>query len=195
YCVTVVGITVSKEQFTLGKDLCKGLPVEFRLQDYRDLNEKFDHIVSVGMIEHVGYKNYRTYFEVANKCLNDNGLFLLQTIGNKISERAVDPWMNKYIFPDGMLPSIAQLGKAIENLFIMEDWHNFGADYDKTLMLWFNNFDNNYNKIKNKYSERFYKMWKYYLLFLAGTFRARRNQLWQIVLSKNGLIGGYKSVR
>jgi cyclopropane-fatty-acyl-phospholipid synthase len=202
YDVTVVGITVSKEQFALGKELCKGLPVEFRLQDYRDLNapkeflrKKFDHIVSVGMIEHVGYKNYRTYFEVANKCLNDNGLFLLHTIGNKISEKAADPWMNKYIFPDGMLPSPAQLGKAIEDLFIMEDWHNFGADYDKTLMSWFNNFDNNYDKIKNKYNERFYRMWKYYLLFLAGTFRARRNQVWQIVLSKNGLVGGYKAVR
>jgi len=202
YDVTVVGITVSKEQFALGKELCKGLPVEFRLQDYRDLNapmesprKKFDHIVSVGMIEHVGYKNYRTYFEVANKCLNDNGLFLLHTIGNQISEKAADPWMNKYIFPDGMLPSIEQLGKAIENLFIMEDWHNFGADYDKTLLAWFNNFDNNYDKIENKYSERFYRMWKYYLLFLAGTFRARRNQVWQIVLSKDGVIDGYQSIR
>ena len=202
YDVTVVGITVSKEQFALGKELCKGLPVEFRLQDYRDLNapkeslrKKFDHIVSVGMIEHVGYKNYRKYFEVTNKCLNDNGLFLLHTIGNKISEKAADPWMNKYIFPDGMLPSPAQLGKAIEDLFIMEDWHNFGADYDKTLMSWFNNFDNNYDKIKNKYNERFYRMWKYYLLFLAGTFRARRNQVWQIVLSKNGVTEGYHSIR
>jgi cyclopropane-fatty-acyl-phospholipid synthase len=202
YDVTVVGITVSKEQFTLGKELCKGLPVEFRLQDYRDLNapkeslrKKFDHIVSVGMVEHVGYKNYRTYFEVANRCLNDNGLFLLHTIGNKISEKAADAWMNKYIFPDGMLPSIAQFGKAIENLFIMEDWHNFGADYDKTLMSWFNNFDNNYDKIENKYSDRFYRMWKYYLLFLAGTFRARRNQVWQIVLSKDGVVNGYQSIR
>jgi cyclopropane-fatty-acyl-phospholipid synthase len=195
YDVTVVGITVSKEQVALGKELCKGLPVEFRLKDYRNLNEKFDHIVSIGMIEHVGYKNYRIYFEVANKCLNDNGLFLLHTIGNKISEKTADPWMNKYIFPDGMLPSIAQLGKAIENLFIMEDWHNIGADYDKTLMSWFNNFDNNYDKIENKYSERFYRMWKYYLLFLAGTFRSRRNQVWQIVLSKDGVFNGYQSIR
>jgi cyclopropane-fatty-acyl-phospholipid synthase len=195
YDVTVVGITVSREQVALGKELCKGLPVEFRLQDYRDLNEKFDHIVSVGMIEHVGYKNYRTYCDVANKCLNDKGLFLLHTIGNKVSEKTADPWMNKYIFPDGMLPSIAQIGKAIENLFIMEDWHNFGGDYDKTLMSWFNNFVNNYDKIENEYSERFYRMWKYYLLFLAGTFRARRNQVWQIVLSKDGVTDGYQSVR
>ena len=195
YKVDVVGITVSKEQLTLGKELCKDLPVEFRLQDYRKLNEKFDRIVSVGMIEHVGYKNYRLFFEIANRCLDDNGIFVLHTIGNKISERATDPWMNKYIFPNGMLPSIAQLGKAIENLFIMEDWHNFGADYEKTLLAWFTNFDYNWHSIKDKYGERFYRMWRYYLLFLAGTFRARRNQLWQIVLSKNGVSGGYNSIR
>ena len=195
YKVDVVGITVSKEQLTLGKELCKDLPVEFRLQDYRKLNEKFDRIVSVGMIEHVGYKNYRLFFEIANRCLDDNGIFVLHTIGNKISERATDPWMNKYIFPNGMLPSIAQLGKAIENLFIMEDWHNFGADYEKTLLAWFTNFDSNWHSIKDKYGERFYRMWRYYLLFLAGTFRARRNQLWQIVLSKNGVSGGYNSIR
>jgi cyclopropane-fatty-acyl-phospholipid synthase len=195
YDVQTVGITVSKEQVALGKEMCKGFPVEIRLLDYRDMNEKFDRIVSVGMIEHVGYKNYKLFFQTANKCLNDNGIFLLHTIGNKISERTADAWMNKYIFPDGMLPSITQLGAAIENLFIMEDWHNFGADYDKTLLAWYNNFDSNWNTIKDKYSERFYRMWKYYLLFIAGTFRARRNQLWQIVLSKNGVPGGYESVR
>jgi cyclopropane-fatty-acyl-phospholipid synthase len=195
YDVSVVGITVAKEQVAFGEELCKDLPVEFRFQDYREINEKFDHIVSVGMIEHVGYKNYKTYFEVANRCLNDDGLFLLHTIGNKKTAITVDSWTNKYIFPNGMLPSITQLGKAIENLFILEDLHNFGAYYDKTLMAWFNNFDKNYFRIKDKYNERFYKMWKYYLLFLAGTFRARRNQLWQIVLSKNGVIGGYQSIR
>jgi cyclopropane-fatty-acyl-phospholipid synthase len=195
YDVQTVGITVSKEQVTLGKELCKGFPVEIRLLDYRDMNEKFDRIVSVGMIEHVGYKNYKLFFEIANRCLSDDGIFLLHTIGNKISERTADAWMNKYIFPDGMLPSIAQLGAAIENLFIVEDWHNFGSDYDKTLLAWYNNFNSNWNTIKDKYSERFYRMWKYYLLFIAGTFRARRNQLWQIVLSKNGIPGGYESVR
>ncbi len=194
--VQTVGITVSKEQVSLGKELCKGLPVEFRLQDYRKLDEKFDRIVSVGMIEHVGYKNYRTYFEVANRCLKDDGLFLLHTIGEVKSVKASDAWTDKYIFPNGMLPSVAQLGKAIEDLFVMEDWHNFGADYDKTLMAWFNNFDNNWDKIKQNYSERFYRMWKYFLLSSAGAFRARtKNQLWQIVLSKGGVLGGYESVR
>lgn len=195
YNVEVVGITVSKEQVELGRKLCEGLPVELRLMDYRDLDDKFDRIVSVGMIEHVGYKNYKTFFEVANKCLNDDGLFLLQTIGNIKSVKTHNLWTNKYIFPNGMLPSVAQLGKALENLFVMEDWQNFGIDYDKTLMEWFNNFVTNWDKIKNKYSERFFRMWKYFLLSSAGSFRSRRDQLWQIVLSKNGVLSGYQSVR
>ena len=117
YNAEVVGITVSKEQVELGRKLCQGLPVEIRLMDYRDLNEKFDRIVSVGMFEHVGYKNYRTFFEIVNKCLNDDGLFLLHTIGTNKSEKTLDPWTEKYIFPNGLLPSIAQIGKSIEKYF------------------------------------------------------------------------------
>lgn len=196
YDVEVVGITVSKNQVELGRKLCGSLPVEFRLIDYRNINEKFDRIVSVGMVEHVGCKNYKTFFEIANKCLKDEGLFLLHTIGNFKSEKTSNPWTNKYIFPNGMLPSVAQIGKAIENLFVMEDWHNFGIDYDKTLMAWHNNFVKNWDKLENKYSERFFRMWKYFLLSAAGSFRSRRyNQLWQIILSKNGITGGYESIR
>ena len=195
YDVSTVGITVSKEQVALGKELCKGLPVEFRLQDYRAVNEKFDRIVSVGMIEHVGYKNYRKIFEVAYRCLGDGDFFLLHTIGEVQSRKSIDPWTQKYIFPNSMLPSISQLGKAIEKLFVMEDWHSFGHDYDKTLIAWYNNFNSNWDKIKNHYGERFYRMWKYFLVPSAGSFRGRRNQLWQIVLSKNGIIGGYQPVR
>ncbi len=195
YDVEVVGISVSKEQVDYGKELCKDLPVKFQLKDYRDVNEKFDRIVSVGMFEHVGFKNYKTFFTVANKNLKENGLFLLHTIGNIISVKTIDPWTHKYIFPNGMLPSIAQLGNAIEKLFVMEDWQNFGQDYDKTLIAWHNNIMTNWDKIKENFSERFYRMWNYYLLSSAGSFRARRNQLWQIVLSKNGIPGGYISVR
>jgi cyclopropane-fatty-acyl-phospholipid synthase len=193
--VEVVGITVSKEQIELGRKLCNGLPVEFKLSDYRDVNEKFDRIVSVGMIEHVGYKNYRTFFEVANRCLNDDGLLLLHTIGHVKSLKTLDPWTHKYIFPNGMLPSAAQLSRAFEDFFVMEDWHNFGTDYDKTILAWYNNFINNWDKIKSHHSERFFRMWTYYLLSCAAAFRARRNQLWQIVLSKNGIPGGYYSIR
>lgn len=196
YGVEVLGITVSKEQVSLGKELCKGLPVEIKLMDYRDLNEKFDRIVSVGMIEHVGYRNYRTYFKIAENCLNENGLFLLHTIGEVRSVKNTDAWTHKYIFPNGMLPSIAQLAKAVEGLFLIEDLHNFGADYDKTLIAWYNNFNSNWHNLKEKYGERFYRMWKYFLLSSAGAFRARnKNQLWQIVLSKKGVPGGYISVR
>ena len=196
YGVEVVGITVSKQQVDLGRKLCQGLPVELRLQDYRDVNEQFDRIVSVGMIEHVGYRNYETYFRIANHCLKDDGLFLLHTIGNVKSVKTIDLWTKKYIFPVGMVPSVAQLGKAWENLFVMQDWHSFGLYYDKTLMAWYDNFIKNWDSIKNKYSERFFRMWKFYLLSAAGSFRSgTQSQLWQIVLSKNGMPEGYQSVR
>ena len=195
YSVQVVGITVSKEQVKLGEELCKGLPVEFRLQDYREVDEKFDRVVSVGMVEHVGYKNYREYFKVAKRCLKDDGLFLLHTIGSLHSVKTIDPWTHKYIFPNGMLPSIAQLARGIEGLFVMEDWHNFGADYDRTLMAWHDNFVKNWDPIHEAYGEAFFWMWSYFLLSCAGAFRARSNQLWQMVLSPSGVEGGYRSIR
>ncbi|MFC2136129.1 cyclopropane fatty acyl phospholipid synthase [Bacteroidota bacterium] len=200
YGVKVLGITVSKEQFKLANELCKNLPVEIRLQDYRSLKGTFDRIVSVGMIEHVGYKNYKSFMKVASRCLKNDGLFLLHTIGNKKSRIMGDRWMDKYIFPRGMLPSIKQLSKAAEGLFVIEDLHNFGADYDRTLMEWHANFNENWDELKHNYDkgddgERFKRMWNYYLLSCAGSFRSRRNQLWQIVLSKDGVRGGYKSIR
>ncbi len=195
YGATVTGITVSKEQMALAQERCKGLPVTIRLQDYRDVDERFDHIISLGMFEHVGYKNYRTYMQVAHRCLKDGGLFLLHTIGGNMSVKTTDPWIEKYIFTNSMLPSIAQIATAVEGLFVMEDWHNFGSDYDKTLMAWFKNIDRAWEKLKSNYDERFYRMWKFYLLACAGSFRARKNQLWQIVLSKKGVSGGYASIR
>ena len=195
YGVSALGVTVSKEQKELADKLYKNLPVETRLQDYRDINEKFDHVVSLGMFEHVGYKNYRAFMKVAHNALKEDGLFLLHTIGDNHSVRGTDPWIEKYIFPNSIIPSIKQIGKSIEGLFVMEDWHNFGADYDKTLMAWHKNFEANWDKIKSNYNERFYRMWRYYLLSCAGLFRARKNQLWQIVLSKKGVAGGYKSIR
>ncbi len=194
YGVSCVGITVSKEQVEYSKTYIKDLDIEVRLQDYRDLDEEFDRIVSVGMIEHVGYKNYKTYMKIANKCLKEDGLFLLHTIGRNTSDTSFDPWINKYIFPNGMLPSLKQLTESFENLFVVEDLHNFGADYDKTLMSWFRNFDNSWDNLSHRYDERFYRMWKYYLLSCAGAFRARSIQLWQFVLSKNGILGGYQPV-
>ena len=190
-----VGITISNEQIELAQKLCKGLPIEIRYQDYRDVHEKFDHVVSLGMFEHVGYKNHRKYLEVASGCLKDEGLFLLHTIGGNRSEVDIDPWIAKYIFPNSVLPSIAQIGSAMEDLFVMEDWHNFGLDYGRTLMEWHTNFETHWDSLKDRYDEQFHRMWNFYLLSCAGTFRARRNQLWQIVLSKDGVPGGYQSIR
>ena len=191
YGVSVHGITVSKEQMSYAKKSCEGLNVTFELKDYRELNTKYDAIVSIGMFEHVGYKNYRHYMEVAQRCLSDEGLFLLHTIGRNTPSRSTDPWTNKYIFPNGMIPSTAQISGATEGIFVIEDWHNFGQDYDKTLIAWNESFQKNYDSLKETYDERFKRMWEYYLLMCAGTFRSRRNQLWQLVMSKNGVKGGY----
>jgi cyclopropane-fatty-acyl-phospholipid synthase len=196
YNASVTGITVSKEQADLGRKMCAGLPVEIKMIDYRDLSGVFDRIVSVGMFEHVGYKNYRKFFGITLKCLADDGLFLLHTIGSNKTMKSNDLWTDKYIFPNGMLPSAIQIERAIGGRFIIEDWHNFGAYYDKTLMAWYGNFERNLDKIKENYSPRFIRMWKYFLLSAAGGFRSRiHNQVWQIVLSKNGVPGGYLSVR
>ncbi len=195
YGATTTGVTVSKEQKKYADERYKKLPVKTILEDYRDVTAKFDHVVSLGMFEHVGYKNYRTYMQTVSNSLKDDGLFLLHTIGGNVSTTGIDPWMDKYIFPNGMIPSIAQISKATEGLFVMEDWHNFGTDYDKTLMAWYHNFEKNWGSLQNNYDERFHRMWRYYLLSCAAGFRARKLQLWQIVLSKNGLPGGYKSIR
>ncbi|WP_213804305.1 cyclopropane fatty acyl phospholipid synthase [Granulicella sp. dw_53] len=191
YGAAVDGITISKKQIALGNTLCRGLPVDLKLMDYRMLNQTYDHIVSLGMFEHVGEKNYRTYFETAARSLKDDGLFLLHTMGSGETFHTGDPWLMKHIFPNGMVPSINQIGKAIEGLFVIEDLHNFGADYDRTLMQWFRNFDRTWSEIEANYPEDFYRKWKYYLLSLAGVFRARHVHLWQIVLSKRGVRGGY----
>ena len=191
YGVSVHGVTVSKEQMDYAERSCIGLETKFEMKDYRELNTKYDAIVSIGMFEHVGYKNYRNYMEVAQRCLEGEGLFLLHTIGRNTPSRSTDPWTNKYIFPNGMIPSPAQISKSLQGIFIVEDWHNFGQYYDPTLMAWNENFQKNYESLKDKYDQRFKRMWQYYLLMCAGTFRARRNQLWQLVLSKKGLMGGY----
>ena len=173
YGVKVVGVTISKEQAEYAREITKGYPVEIRLQDYRDINEPFDRIVSVGMFEHVGCKNYETFMNIAHTLLKDGGLLLLHTIGSNNSQAHGDPWLNKYIFTNGMLPSVEQIAQASQDLFMMEDWHNFGADYDKTLMAWHANFERHWPQLRSTYDDRFHRMWNYYLLSCAGLFRAR----------------------
>lgn len=186
YGAQVLGVTVSKEQVALGMELCKGLPVELRLQDYRQVTGKYDAVISIGIMEHVGCKNYRQYMQVVDRCLKDDGIAFIHTIGGNRSIAVGDPWTNKYIFPNGMLPSIAQLGAAMEDIFVMEDWHNFGPHYDKTLMAWHANFEKAWQNLKSRYDDRFYRMWRYYLLSSAGGFRSRHQQLWQIVMTRPG---------
>ncbi len=195
YGAEVVGITVSKEQMKIAQEMCNGLPVEIRLQDYRKLRDTFDRIVSIGMFEHVGYKNYAAYMDVVHRCLKPDGLFLLHTIGGNRSVHMTDPWIEKYIFPNSMLPSAKQITSAAEGLFVLEDWHNFGSDYDKTLMAWHKHFVDNWNEIKKQYDDKFYRMWIFYLLSCAASFRSTNNQLWQIVFSRSGVPEGYKPVR
>jgi cyclopropane-fatty-acyl-phospholipid synthase len=193
--VEAVGVTISTQQAELARERCRGLPVEIRLQDYRTLTGTFDRVVSVGMFEHVGSKNYRTFFEVARRCLADDGLFLLHTIGSNGRVGPTDPWTERYIFPNGSLPTVTQLGTAIEELFVVEDWHTFGADYDRTAMAWFANFEAAWKRLRPRYGDRFHRMWSYYLRGSAGAFRARKNNLWQIVLAKRGVSGGYRASR
>jgi cyclopropane-fatty-acyl-phospholipid synthase len=194
YGCEVVGVTISREQVDYGRELCKDLPVDIRLQDYRDIDETFDRIISIGMFEHVGYRNYRDFFRVARRNLREDGLFLLHSIGGVRSVRQNEPWLDRYIFPNSMLPSAKQITRAKEGLFVLEDWHNFGAYYDTTLLHWYRNFEAAWPELREMgdYDERFRRMWRYYLLTSAGGFRARKNQLWQLVLSPRGVPGGYE---
>jgi cyclopropane-fatty-acyl-phospholipid synthase len=193
--VHCVGATISVEQMALGRERCAGLPVDFMLKDYRDLPGKvgrFDRVVSLGMFEHVGHKNYAPFMKIAADLLQPQGLFLLHTIGRNEQGEGTDPWIDKYIFPNGELPTIARIGRACEQQFVVEDLHNFGADYDRTLMSWFANVESAWPRFAERLGDRFRRMWTYYLLSCAGAFRARDIQLWQWVLSPSGVAGGYR---
>jgi cyclopropane-fatty-acyl-phospholipid synthase len=199
YGISGVGVTISREQADHARRLCAGLPVEIRLQDYRELHERFDRVFSIGMFEHVGVRNYRVYFEVARRCLLDDpatggGLFLLHCIGSNRSQRHTDPWIGRYIFPNSMLPSAAQIAESLEGQFVIEDWHGFGTDYDRTLQAWRSNIDASWDTLPG-YDERFRRMWHFYLAASMATFRTRRAQLWQLVLSPRGVPGGYIAPR
>jgi len=195
YGVAGVGITISQEQAEYARALCAGLPVEIRLQDYRDIDERFHAVYSIGMFEHVGGRNYRSYFEAVRRCLRDDGLSLLHTIGSHGAPAQPDPWIEKYIFPNSMIPAASQVTVALENLFVIEDWHNFGADYERTLIAWRDNVEAAWPSLAANYGERFRRMWRYYLAVSAAVFRSRRNQLWQLTLSPHGVAGGYRVPR
>lgn len=186
YKVHVTGYTVSKDQARFGRELNKNLDVDIKFDDYRNAQGLFDRVISIGLMEHVGHKNYRTYMKKAHSTLKDDGIAFIHTIGNNLTKTSTNAWIEKYIFPNGRLPSMRLLGKAMEGMFVVEDWHNFGEDYDKTLMAWYKNFKESWPEIEHNYPKRFYRMWEFYLLSCAGGFRARTLQLWQIVMTKTG---------
>ena len=191
YGVSVVGITVSRRQVELGERRCAGLPVEFRLVDYRELNEPFDRVVSVGMFEHVGRRYYRDFFAACDRCLRPGGLFLLHTVGIQ-NEESINPWYDKYIMPGVEFPTHANIANASGPDLVLQDFHYWeGSHYDRTLMAWFERFDAGWDRLKHKYDERFYRMWKLYLQGCAGGFRAGRMSVWQLVFSKGAIPGGY----
>ncbi len=191
YGARVTGVTVSDEQLAYAREHAAGLPVDFKLMDYRSLEGKYDRVVSVGMFEHVGRKNYAVFMDVARRCLKPEGLFLLHTLGGDGEGSGADPWLTRYIFPNGILPSAASLMKAAQGRFIMEDWQNFGAFYDPTLLVWHKNFENGCREGAFRCDERMRRMYEYYLLSCAGASRARSFQLWQAVFSPRGVPGGY----
>lgn len=193
YDVAATMVTISQEQFEFATASCAGLPVEVQLRDYRDLEGRYDRIASIGMFEHVGAKHYREYMKIARNHLTADGLFLLHCIGSN-EPGTNNPWIERYIFPGGHIPAPSEVVAAIEGLFVMEDWHNFGADYDRTLCEWFRRFDAHWSEISDELGPEFYRRWKLYLLGCAGSFRARMLQLWQIVLSPSGVPGGYRRV-
>jgi cyclopropane-fatty-acyl-phospholipid synthase len=186
YGVSSVGYTLSKSQAEWAEKSCKGLPIEIRVQDYRKIEGQFDRVASVGMFEAVGAKNYHSFMKVVNRSMKEDALFLLHTVGHNVTTVRGDPWVDKYIFPNGVLPSISGIGKSIENIFVMEDWHNFGPDYALTLLEWNRRFQSAWPELRSKRSEKFKRMWEFYLLSFCGGFQARNWQLWQIVLSKPG---------
>jgi cyclopropane-fatty-acyl-phospholipid synthase len=195
-CGTIgVGVTISREQAEHARSRCSGLPIDIRLMDYRAMDERFDRIFSIGMFEHVGVKNYRAFFEVARRCLDKDGLFVLHTVGGNISGNHTNAWIDRYIFPNSVIPSAAQISQAVEGLFIIEDWQNFGADYARTLKAWRSNFDEAWPRLSARYDERFRRMWHFYLDSTCANFAARGLHVWQLVLSPSGVRGGYVAPR
>jgi cyclopropane-fatty-acyl-phospholipid synthase len=186
--VAVLGVNIAEEQVRLGRELCRGLPVELVVKDYRQVVGRFDRVVSMGIMEHIGPKNYRAYMETAARCLKDDGIAFVHTIVGNVSGYVCDPWFDRRIFPNGVTPSLRQLTAAAEGLFVVEDAHNIGPQYDPTLMAWHDNLARGWQSLKEKYGERFYRTMKYYLLSSAGTFRSRRSQVFQLVMTKPGRV-------
>jgi len=186
YGAHVTGLTVSHEQVRWAKEHYPDLSIDIRLDDYRNATGVYDAVVSIGLMEHVGWKNYRAYMELVDRLLAPGGVAFIHTIGANAARSHIDPWFHKYIFPNAVIPTLARLASAMEGILIPEDVHNIGEDYDRTLMAWWHKFDAAWPTLRARYGEPFYRRWKYYLLACAGAFRARSQQLYQIVMTRPG---------
>lgn len=195
YGCEVTLYNISEQQTAYAREFCRGLPVTVRRRDYREAEGLYDRVVSIGLCEHVGDRNYGAFYELQRRCVREDGLVLTHTIGRRTPSRSCNPWFRKYIFPGGLLPCLSRLADAAQGRFIIEDLHNLGADYDPTLMAWHANFAEAWPRYQARFGERFERMWRFYLLSCAGAFRARDLQLWQLVFSPKGVPGGYQAVR
>jgi cyclopropane-fatty-acyl-phospholipid synthase len=192
YDVKVTAFTISDAQAALGRELCKGLPVDLHCTDYRKLSGQYDRIAAIGMMEHIGLRYHRIFMKKIKSLLKPDGIFLMHTIGSNHSHFS-SPWLEKYIFPGCFSPSIKHIGQATEELFFMEDWHNIGPNYSRTLLEWYHNFNAAWPTLSHKYGERFYRLWKFYLLSMAPGFKTHAAPVWQIVMTHKGLKEGYQA--
>lgn len=195
YKLDATGITVSHEQKewsnrAIAADNLEG-SARVKYQKWQDLpsDQQYDRIISIGAFEHFGYKNYKSFFEKVRSVLKDDGIFLLHTIGGLTPVHANEPWLEKYIFPHSMLPAMSQISKASTGVLAMKHVEEKGRNYDPTLMAWYTNLDKNWEEIRktdpSHYDTRFRRMMDYYLLMCAGTFRSGKNQVWQIIFTKD----------
>jgi cyclopropane-fatty-acyl-phospholipid synthase len=186
YGASVVGYTVSREQCAWAKEHHAKLQVDIRLDDYRKAIGSYDAVVSVGLMEHVGPKNYRAYMQLAARCLTPGGIIFIHTIGGQEPRAQIDPWYHKYIFPNAVIPTLGQLTSAMDKILVTEDVHNIGPHYDRTLMAWWENFERAWPALRARYGDPFYRMWRFYLMTSAAQFRARALNLFQIAATPTG---------
>lgn len=187
--VKVTGITLSQEQIKVANERAKKnkveKDVEFRLQDYRDVPETFDRIVSVGMFEHVGRQNYGAFFKKIYECLNEDGVALIHTIGRADGPGSTDPWTGRYIFPGGYAPSLSEITPHIEKAGLyVTDLEILRLHYADTLKEWRRRTFENKDKIVELYNEEFFRMWDFYLSLSEGAFRNLGHVVFQIQLAK-----------
>ena len=185
----VTGVTLSREQFAVATERARQADltdrVEFRLQDYRDVDETFDRIVSVGMFEHVGVNRYDEYFATARRQLKDEGVMLLHAIGRNSVPGATNPWIRKYIFPGGYIPSLSEVLPAIERSGLyVTDIEILRLHYADTLRAWRERFMSRRDEAAKLYDERFCRMWEFYLAGSETSFRVDGNMVFQLQLAK-----------